>query len=97
MQNASRGWFEDEAVFDEMCRREENEAKKKYNAKLSGGKSKNVNKKTSAPSRAGGSSGWATVSSQKQSAGSRNSAVKAEAKKSGFAAAFGPDTDSDED
>ncbi len=100
MQNASRGWFEEDSVFELMCEYEEKEAMKKYKAKKDATKSKNVNRKSgigsSSSSRsASGSNSWNTIG---KSTGSRAAtSSSAPAKKSGFAAAFADDDSSDED
>ena len=96
MQNASRGWFEEEGVFQEMCQSEEKEARKKYKSKMASGKSKSMQKKSSGiggSSSRTAASGWATVGSR---GGSRPTASSAPSKKSGFAEAF-VDSSSDED
>ena len=100
MQNASRGWFEDESVFQQMCDSEQKEARKKYQSKMSAGKSKNVNKKSGGigggtSSRASASSGWTSAAPAR--GGSRTSSSSAAPKKSGFSAAFAGGSDSDSD
>ena len=96
LQNASKGWFEDEEEFVGMCAAEEKEAKRKYIEKKASQQSKSVNK-----SKQGGSMGtkstsaWSTVP---RAGGSKASATAAPRPPvSGYAAAFGGDDSSDED
>jgi len=98
MQNASRGWFEEEAVFEEMCKYEGNEALKKFQSKKDANKSKSITKSSSSVGGGGSkgarpSSGWSTVG--KSSGGSRSSAgaTKTSSKSSGFAALADSDSD----
>lgn len=96
MQNASRGWFEDDADFNAMCEAEEREAKKKFKAKVDASKSKNVNKGKVSSGTSGKSSaagGWMTTSR----GGSKTavSSTSTQSTRNGFAAAFGGDSDSD--
>merc|ERR1711916_110168 len=81
----------EEAVFEEMCKYEGNEALRKFQSKKDANKSKSITKSSSSVGGGGSkgarpSSGWSTVG--KSSGGSRSSAgaTKTSSKSSGFAA-----------
>jgi hypothetical protein len=98
----SKGWFETEEDFRAKCLLDEKEAKAKYSAKVKsqGGKKMSSvgggGKSLGTQGRTGGSSSassWSTVAVKKSGGGGAQAAPKKAA--SGFAAAFGADSDSD--
>jgi hypothetical protein len=90
LQNASKGWFEDDEEFQSMCENLEKEARKKYKAKLETGKAKSGgNKHTSTKN-----TGWVTTSKSTNKSSINSNSNKP--KLTGFAAAFGG-SDSDDD
>lgn len=104
LENASRGWFEDEADFQLKCKIEEKEAKARYAAKVkaqagkgggqksaSSGASKTTTQRSSS-SNSVGPGGWSSIGVKKAAPSGPSGAKKASS--SGFAAAFG-DEDSD--
>jgi hypothetical protein len=99
-EGLSRGWFETEEDFRAKCLLDEKEAKAKYSAKVKsqGGKKPSSvgGKSLGTQGRTGGSSSassWSTVAVKKGGGGGSSAAPKKAA--SGFAAAFGADSDSD--
>jgi hypothetical protein len=99
LEQASRGWFEEDEEFRRCCEFEEREARAKYAAK----------KKAAAAKKAGGSSSgrgvsssnaWSSVGAKKKpssSSGGSRAASGARAGGSGFSAAFVGDSDGDSD
>jgi hypothetical protein len=103
LENASRGWFEEEADFVLKCKIEEKEAKARYAAKVKaqagkGGGQKSFSSgasKTSSTQRSSssvGPGGWSSIGVKKAAPAGSSGAKKTAS--SGFAAAFG-DEDSD--
>jgi hypothetical protein len=103
LENASRGWFEEEADFVLKCKIEEKEAKARYAAKVKaqagkGGGQKSSSSgasKTSSTQRSSssvGPGGWSSIGVKKAAPAGSSGAKKTAS--SGFAAAFG-DEDSD--
>lgn len=108
LENASRGWFEDEDDFASKCKIEVKEAKSRYAAKVKAqagkkgggsssagvlsGKTGTQRSSSSASSSSAGSGGWASIGVKKATPAGSSGAKKTSS--SGFAAAFG-DSDSD--
>lgn len=102
LEQASRGWFEDDDEFRRCCEFEEREARNKYAAK----KKAATAKKTAGSSSSRGSSSssgaltWNSVGAKSKpssSSGGARAAPTARAGGSGFSAAFVGDSDSDSD
>jgi uncharacterized membrane protein YgcG len=103
LENASRGWFEDETDFRKLCELEEKEAKAKWAARKPAqkktGATGSTAKGATGASKSGGGA-WSTAGSKSSSGfggGYKAGGGGSGAKKStgGFAAAFGGDSDSD--
>jgi hypothetical protein len=106
LENASRGWFEEEADFVLKCKIEEKEAKARYAAKVkaqagkgggqksssSGASKSSSTQRSSSSSSSVGPGGWSSIGVKKATPAGSSGAKKAAS--SGFAAAFG-DEDSD--
>ena len=105
LENASRGWFEDEADFQLKCKIEEKESKARYNAKLkaqagkkgggsasSGILSGNKGTQKSSSSTSSSVAGWSSIGVRKTT---NTSTIGVKKATTGFAAAFGNDSDSD--
>ena len=99
LEMASKGWFEDQNDFDEKCKLEEKEAKSKYTAKLKAAEKKKASSKAGSGTqgRVGSSSSassWSTVATKKKPAAT-SAGIRKTSGGSGFASAFGDDSDSD--
>lgn len=88
LEEASREWFEDDADFKVKCDAEAKEAKLKASRMVK--PTSSASKPTVQKSVTGG---WASVGMGKKSTTSASSQGKGGVKKSGFAAAFGDDSD----
>lgn len=105
LEHASRGWFEDDADFLLKCKIEEKESKSRYNAKLkaqagkkggggggsSGPLSGNRGTQKTSTSGSTGSTVWSSIGVKKPTNTSSIGVKKAAT--TGFAAAFGDDSD----
>lgn len=96
LQNASRGWFEDDEEFSTLCISEEKDARRKYKEKVAQ-QSKSLNKSRAGAVVGKNSSAWSTVA--KAPGGSKQSAASTASKPklSGYAAAFGGGDSSDDE
>ena len=101
-ENASRYWFDDEEDFLKLCKLEEIEANKKYQARLKASQDKKKSSSTSKSSSStqnkigsysSASSSWSTIGTSKKKSSSTSTTKKSSG--SGFSAAFGGDSDSD--
>ena len=97
LENASRGWFVEDADFAALCQAEAAAAKETYAKKAAAAAGKKPSgglggAKTGA-GKASTTSGWGTVSGKKAGSGSMGGGGAKKSTNSGFAAAFGDDDD----
>ena len=88
LEAASRGWFVEDADFEELCKKQEKTARTKF-SNMKPVASSSSKKVVSSSSQS--SSSWATASSSKKggSSGTSKQSVGVNKKSTGFAAAFG--------
>jgi hypothetical protein len=96
LENASRGWFQDEEDFIALCKQEEKEAKAKYALKLKNTPSNTVKKATATGTSkpkynvSSNATAWTSVIGKGSSS---SGPVKKQSAMSGFSAAFDDDSD----